>query len=79
MLNVQNVEKLDQIRSGQRVEIKLKLMIKILFGFGLVKSILEELLALALIKPEKTEHKLTIMKCIRYAELASSKGYIQTR
>lgn len=29
---------LDQIRSGQSVEIKLKLTIKILFGFGLVKS-----------------------------------------
>lgn len=62
---MQNVGQLDQIRSGQSVEIKLKLMIKILFGFGLVKSILEELLALALIKPEKAEHKLTIMKCIR--------------
>lgn len=56
---------LDQIRSGQSVEIKLKLMIKILFGFGSVKSISEELLALALIKPGKAEHKLTIMKCIR--------------
>lgn len=57
--------RLTKSTSGQSVEIKLKLMIKILFGFGLVKSISEELLALALIKPGKAEHKLTIMKCIR--------------